>query len=76
MPRYRTLTTVEVANEDAMAMATKIATLHAELVKERLPEAVVNSVLDKVAGAASSSSDGWCRPVAQPGEEVMRPLGR
>ena len=76
MSRYKVMTPIEMANEDAMAMAEKISVLHAELVKRRLPDAVIDSVLDKIGAAACSNSDGNCMPVAQPGIQVSNPLPR
>ena len=73
MPRFKQVTPTEAAQEEALVLAEKISTLHAELVKKKLPVAVINSVLDKVGGAAASNSDGWCKPLAQPGEEVSNP---
>ena len=75
MPRYRELTSIEIASEDAIALAEKISLLHGELVKKGLPQALIDSVVDKVAGAAASNSDGWCSPVAKPGEMVSQPKG-
>ena len=74
MSKYRVISPVESANEEAMAMAERISVLHAELVKRRLPDAIVNSVLDKVGAAACSNSDGNCAPVALPMREVVNPL--
>lgn len=73
MPRYKEVSPVEAAQEDGLALAEKVATLHAELVKKKLPPAVIQSVLDKVGGAAASNSNGWCSPVATPGEAVSNP---
>lgn len=73
MPRYRELTRSEEAQEDATAMAEKIATLHAELVRRKVPDQVINSVIDKMAGAASSNTNGWCSPIPALGEQVSNP---
>lgn len=61
MARYKELSTIEAAEEDAMAMATMLSKVHAELVASRIPEAAINGVLERIAGAASSNSDGHCR---------------
>lgn len=72
MPKYKMLTPMEIGHESGLEMAEEISTIHAELVKKGLDAKIIASVVDKVAGAAKSSSDGWCTPARIPGEEVIR----
>jgi len=64
MPKYRVMTPVEAGHENALVLAETLGTLNVELVNKKLDPKLIERVLERVAGAAHSNSDGQCRPLA------------
>ena len=72
MPRYKLLTPVETGHENALVLAETLGTLNVELVKKKLDPKLIESILERVSGAAHSYSDGSCRPLASlEGERII-----
>ena len=70
MTRYRLAKPEEAGSE----MATILVSFHAELLRQGIDKEVAARLAERVAGAASSNSDGYCGDLARlPWESVINP---
>jgi hypothetical protein len=73
MPKYREMTSSEIGRESGLVLAETIGTLHAELIKKGMDKKIVENIIDKVAGAASSHGDGHCEGLVRTVDLVSNP---
>lgn len=70
MPRYKPVGPEETGSE----MATVLVSFHAELLRQGIDKEIAVRLAERVAGAASSNSDGHCGDLMRlPWEGVINP---